>query len=322
MQITGINMTGGYRIELPPPPPPTSLYDFTSFTFTSANTFGRTGPNLSVIRSAYVVSVNTWANNTSYLDVINGIQLWTVPEDGTYTIVARGAQGGNPTLTTGGYGAIMQGNFELTKGEKIRILVGQTAPQTIAPRVDKSSVGGGGTFVIRTNQPNHTANILVIAGGGGGTGSTRGSNFANANILLSGNPGKFTTAGGVAGNGGTSTPANGGGGGYLGNSSPIVSGMGFGFIFGGEGGVINPSYSLLGGGFGGGGSATNGLLFRYSGGGGYSGGGASTSIGNLDGTGDTSGHWGGGGGSYNSGTNQVNSVGNPGSGSVTITRII
>jgi len=322
MRISGVNMIGGYKIEPPPPPPPASLYDFTSFTFTTGNTFGRFGPNLDVLKLEYDELANPWVNNTSYFSVTEGIQLWTIPEDGVYTIEARGAQGGNPTLTTGGYGAIMRGDFELTKGERIQILVGQTAPQTIAPRLDKSSVGGGGTFVIRTNQPNYTANILVIAGGGGGTGSSRGSAFANANVLLSGNPGKFSNPGGTAGSGGTSTPSNGGGGGYLANSSPTTTGIGFAFIHGGAGGVVNPSYSLLGGGFGGGGSATNGLLFRYSGGGGYSGGGASSSIGNTDGTGDTSNHWGGGGGSYNAGTNQNNTVGNSGSGSVYIAKII
>ena len=59
-----------------------------------------------------------------------------------------------------GRGAYMRGDFDLNKGEVIKILVGQKA---LVNTVYQSSGGGGGSFVARNN------NIpLLVAGGGGG----------------------------------------------------------------------------------------------------------------------------------------------------------
>lgn len=296
-------------------------YDFTSFTFTNAGRIGNTGPTLENLLSSYDTAAYPWLTDTAFFNSTNGIQLWTVPETATYRITARGAQGSAPGETTGGRGAIMQGDFALTAGDKIQILVGQTAPVNIPARVDKSSSGGGGTFVVYENGTT-VDRILIIAGGGGGTGSTRPLS-ADASIGTAGCQGRSGGAGGVNGNGGTNTSANGAGGGFLtsGTGSTPSNGEGKSFILGGAGGAVNASYAATGGGFGGGGSPQNGLLFRYGGGGGYSGGGASSTFGNTDGTGDTTGHWGGGGGSYNAGTGQVNSVGNTNSGSVVIQKL-
>lgn len=294
-------------------------YEFSSFTFTAANLFGRTGPSRAQLLAHYNTTINPWLTDTTLFNCTSGIQLWTVPATASYTITARGAQGSDPSGTTGGLGAIMQGTFDLTAGEKIQILVGQTAPVGNAGRLYKSSSGGGGTFVVR-NGATTAANVLVIAGGGGGTGSDRPSG-ANAVITTSGVTGRGGGSGGANGAGGTSTSANGAGSGFLTNGSISAPGYGFSFLNGGAGGATDATYAVYGGGFGGGGSPTNGQLFRYGGGGGYSGGGASSSFGEINGTGDTTGHWGGGGGSYNSGASQSNSVGNTGVGSVVITKI-
>ena len=303
-----------------PPPTPGDLYNFTSFTFTTGNKIGRTGPSLAELLAVYDTTTYSWLSNTSNFNMLtNGIQLWTVPKTGTYRITSRGAQGSAPESTTGGRGAVMRGDFSLTAGEKIQILVGQTAPVGVVARVNKSSSGGGGSFVVKyTGVTNIVADILVIAGGGGGTGSDRPAN-ADASTTTSGLAGRLGGAGGTNGSGGTGTGSNGGGGGFLTNGTQ--TGFGSSFLNGGLGGAINASYAANGGGFGGGGSPTNGVLFRYAGGGGYSGGGASTTFGNLDGSGSTTGHWGGGGGSYNAGSNQSNlsgNSGNTGAGSVLI----
>ena len=62
-----------------------SLYDFTTHTFTNCGATGRNGPTLANCKSSYDVS---WENNTDYFNVPSdaGIQNWTVPTTGTYFI--------------------------------------------------------------------------------------------------------------------------------------------------------------------------------------------------------------------------------------------
>jgi hypothetical protein len=89
---------------------------------------------------------------------------WTVPETGTYQIIAFGAQGGSCTapatgsVGAGGLGAEIGGDFVLSKGEVLQVAVGGAGE-------DNCAAGGGGSFVVG---PNNTP--LVIAGGGGGGG--------------------------------------------------------------------------------------------------------------------------------------------------------
>jgi hypothetical protein len=300
------------------------LYAFTTHTFTNAGATGRTGPILSQIQSAY--SAAFWAQNTTNLNMTTqGIQLWTVPATGSYTITAVGALGGSGRFT-GGYGTSMKGTFNLTKGEIIKILVGQKGLDRDANGGTNNNEGGGGggTFVAKSdNTP------MIVAGGGGGSGSS--SSGLNASTSTSGVAGKssYSGTGGINGGGGGgaqsgaagdgSTPggtgiscsfgAGGGGfysrGGYHCNGT--VGTQGSSFLEGGIGGVGGAQGNGVEGGFGGGASVGH----RSPGGGGYSGGG---------GDGDDGG--GGGGGSYNNGANQTNSVSsNTGHGYVTITAI-
>ena len=310
--ISGINIQG----ENP-------LYEFLTYTFTNANSIGRTGPTLSNLRAIYDTSSNTWINSDDYFTATDGIQLWTVPRTGTYTITARGAQGVPTAANAGGVGAVVQGDFQLLRGEKIRILVGQTATSTVS-RLYKSSPGGGGSFVVRQGDDTVTG-ILVIAGGGGGTGSQFEAN-ANASLGTSGlrsGPAFSFGNGGSNGLGGSQGDTGAGaGGGYLGNGATSTGNGGTRFISGGAGGIVSATYAPTGGGFGGGGSVIQGLRFRYGGGGGFSGGGGSNTTGDNAGEGATTGNWGGGGGSYNAGANQImlgNIDGNFGNGSVTVT---
>jgi hypothetical protein len=254
-----------------------------------------------------------------------GIQLWTVPLTGTYQITARGAQGSPIESDAGGRGAIISGEFNLTVGDKLQILVGQIARPRLN-RIYRSSPGGGGSFVVKyTNETNVIEDILLIAGGGGGTGSSPIDPQSDAQIGTAGgrarrNNFNFGGTGGIDGNGGNTgnATANGPGGGFLTNGAISSNAQGLSFLNGGLGGVINTTWNLEGGGFGGGGSPNNGDLNRFSGGGGFSGGGASNTGGSVP----ESNIGGGGGSSYNSGLNQINLGGlngNYGMGSVTIT---
>ena len=72
------------------------LYEFSSFTFDNAGKTGREGPDLSMCRTYYAANRTNaaWTQDTvnKYLDMTtNGIQLWTVPETGSYTIQEVGA---------------------------------------------------------------------------------------------------------------------------------------------------------------------------------------------------------------------------------------
>jgi hypothetical protein len=308
------------------------LYPFTTATFTPGGQTGRTGPSLSQARSGLSgTGTDDWKNNTEFFNTSNGIQLWTVPKNGTYTIEAWGAEGGDNTSNADipGKGARMKGDFSLSEGEIIRILVGQQGLPVSGSCAGAS--GGGGTFVVRTPF-NTNESILLIAGGGGGVGTTVGSRTGlNGTTSNSGTASNGSNvAGGTAGAGGAQPPntpcsiiyVSGSGGGFLsngggptGNPGSSDTGGGFGFVNGGNGGDrlrgTNGS-TYVDGGFGGGGMGNYGA----GGGGGYSGGGGGA------GTSCSCSAWrgGGGGGSYNNGSNQSNSPGvRSGHGQVTIT---
>lgn len=314
----------GRRRSSPPP-----IYSFSSFTFTTGGITGRTGPSKATLLSSYDTVTYSWLSNTAYFNMLtNGIQLWTVPKTGLYRITAKGAQGAPTQASAGGRGAIIIGEFNLTVQEKLQILVGQTT-SVASGRLYRSSSGGGASWVVKYTEignpsSNVVADILIVAGGGAGTGSTPILSASDASVTTSGNTaasGSLKGAGGTGGNGGGASAgatANGAGGGFLtdGGSNGGSAG-GRSWKNGGLGGDTNATYAPLGGGFGGGGAVNNGDFNRFSGGGGYSGGGASD-------TGTSSAQssaGGGGGGSYNAGSNQSSSSGasgNFGGGSVLI----
>ncbi|WNC14154.1 HYR domain-containing protein [Brevibacillus brevis] len=239
-----------------------------------------------------------------------GLQTFAVPPCVTsLTIRAVGARGGDSGAQGNfGRGASIQGNFPVTSGEILTILVGGAggdSPLTGAG-------GGGGSFVWRTTAPASLANLLIAAGGGGGTtvnpgvdASATSPNGGNA----AGNPGGG--AGGAAGTGGGAGSGLGGGGGagIIGNGGSSGGTGGTAIDLGGSGGAGSPIGEP--GGFGGGGGSSVGA----GGGGGFSGGGggSGTISGNLGGGG-------GGGGSFNGGSNPINLPGvGTGNGEVVIT---
>ena len=278
---------------------PFAGYAFTIATFGAGTQTGNTGPSLAVAQAGMTSTGDiSWRTNAANFDVVNGIQIWTVPRDGTYRITAAGARGGQSQNwgPWGGTGASMRGDFVLVGGDKIKILVGQQGDSNYY-----DGGGGGGSFVTTfDNSP------LIIAGGGGGGGPSGFSGSGGKNGLTTTSGASTSGAGGSNGSGGGQTSTAGGGGGLTGNGGNAAGSWGgYSFTNGGQGGSAQAR-----GGFGGGGSGggTNGA----GGGGGYSGGAGSG--------------WsydGGGGGSYNIGTNQSNTAGGgpAGNGFVTIERL-
>jgi len=294
----------------------------TPFTFTNADATGRTGPTIAQMRDAYSPS---WTDDDNFLSVTGtygGIQEWTVPRTGSYRIEAYGAKGGSTASYRGGYGARMRGDFTLTKGEIIQILVGQMG--VLGQHGNQPSTylcgGGGGTFVIKTPYNSSTSSILVIAGGGGGAAQNSWTNRigAGGTTATSGTGGGASNnnyAGGSGGNGGTGV--YGAGAGYTGDGQTAngvaTADRAKAYLNGGRGGQGNLNYGSqystyggFGGGCGGGGLAAGG-------GGGYSGGGSGNWSSHQDG---------GGGGSYNNGSTPSNSSdSNNGHGKVIITQL-
>jgi hypothetical protein len=301
-----------------------ALYDFSSFTFTSANISGSTPPTLQQLRAAYTGSVSgsVFAGNPLYFTTgsFRGYQIWTVPATATYEIEAAGARSGiaiYPTNTPKTFwgGAIIRGRYNLTQGQKIVMVVGQPA---LTPPTQNNSFngpgGGGGTYIVLSgsNTP------IIIAGGAGAGGAWSGDTAtlrsgSNGATTMSGSFSWGGAPGGTGSLGGMSHRNNagvvsinsydaGGGGGFLGsgfNGLAVVAnttnantgGGGLAFLSGSTGGVAASSFAgqATAGGFGGGGGGTP---IAGAGGGGYSGGAGSYR------TTSTATDGGGGGGSF------------------------
>ncbi|KAL9655061.1 hypothetical protein ABK040_008843 [Willaertia magna] len=192
------------------------------------------------------------------VELINGIQYWTVPFNGKYRITACGAGGGVNTYNTQsreGYGAKVSGYFVLTKGTVLKILVGQKAENAVGYSGAGAAGGGGGTFVVMEegNKP------LIIGAGG------NGQNWSS--WTTDGPDGRVPQLG-VEETHGASADRGAGGGGFKfdGLSGDSCTG-GKSFVNGGVAGLMTSSYGSHGG-FGGGG----GSLHEGGGGGGYIGG--------------------------------------------------
>lgn len=302
------------------------LYDFTSNTFRSAQVQGiREGAGFNAFQSAY--SSQAFANDASLFQSGNftGVQRWTVPVSATYEIEAGGARGarhtgGTPYASSDIWGAKMKGQFDLVQGEQLEILCGSGGNAYGDPHGNEAG-GGGGSWVM--NYSNSV--LLMVAGGGGGCAGNRYSGSCTKNITVGfGQTTNTVTATTCQGTYTTTTPTSGyggypagpysgqGGAGWFGDSatnpSPWHCGAGPNpqaqkLSSGAEGSTGSVCYTSQGqgnrGGFGGGGG---GNLGGPGGAGGYTGGCAS-------------GGWasyaqhGGGGGSFNVGSNQTNQRG-------------
>jgi hypothetical protein len=259
-----------------PPAPETSLYEFTTHTFTNAGATGRIGPTLSQIQIAYTEI--EWTKDRNYLNMVgnDGIQIWTVPKTGKYLIQTVGASG-NPNMVkyfSYGHGADIQTTVKLNKGQKIKILVGQYGDYNSRQGEWKNSGGGGGSFVVNENDNEP----IIIAGGGGGSCNTNSygamlpDNNTYANIGKSGFKPKDSTdikiiyKSGNGGDedgygGGASKFAGGGGGFYKDGDNCEGTGNAIGgssFFEGSRGGISGDSIVKCDGGFGGGGGGSAG----------------------------------------------------------------
>ena len=164
-------------------PPPSELFPFTSHTFTNCGASGRLGPDFGQMKNAYASTV--WELDTAWFNQISGkqgLQLWTVPMTGTFRITAYGGSGGengaeasNARKFYGGLGGYCRGDFPLTIGEKLIIIVGHHGVRGHNPTSISNWVwggGGGGTYVLKESYLSdpQVESIYIVAGGGAGAG--------------------------------------------------------------------------------------------------------------------------------------------------------
>jgi hypothetical protein len=216
-----------------------------------------------------------------------GVQTWTVPANVfSIRIKTRGATGGGATSAgnNSGGGAVIEGEYTVSAGQVLTILVGGRGTNG-----DNEAGGGGSTGVYIGST------LYIVAGGGGGEDNTGsgGNGLAAANGSNGGNdavgtaPGCTGVGNGQGGSGGNAGnhgepcagfPHGGGGGGGLNGAgaSPAGTNSGGGgrqgSISGGAGGTASTDDGGVAGGWGwsGGGGADD---RESGGGGGYSGGG-------------------------------------------------
>lgn len=207
---------------------------------------------------------------TVRFDYTGGVQEFTAPRDGEYTLTVAGAQGGqgkNKDSSSflgekGGLGGISTGKVNLTEGQKIFICVGGTSdvindggyngggsgPNNYS--FMEGSSGGGATHIATYNRgilakyKDYKNEVLIVAGGGGGgylyTGGAGGGATGEGGSL-----GGTQTSGGQCSNsyqkgsfgngggkGGDTTGAGGGGGWYGGAAYSGAGGGGSGYIGG------------------------------------------------------------------------------------------
>jgi len=339
------------------------LYPYTFATFTPGTAAGPTGPVISQARQGCVNGwppTSNWTN--SYINMATqGIIRWTVPASGTYKITCAGSRGGQNGWYTQGYGALMIGNFSLSQGAVIWIVVGQPGyDNTSNPNYVPGGGGGGGSFVAQSPY-NTVASCIIAAGGGGGAVSSGPSNDPSGLTgTAGGNRPNYITPYQICGTGGDNGGgggggANGGGGGgagFCGHGGKPASYSGYGACvgnYGGSGangcgaggdatcatasttafiaisftnGAIGGQTAMGGGSWGGfGGGGCAEGMIMSGGGGGGYSGGGGSA---YTGYGGSSYYWncGLGGGSINRGFNQTNTAGsNNGPGYVTIERI-
>ncbi|XP_034171879.1 anaplastic lymphoma kinase isoform X1 [Osmia lignaria lignaria] len=111
---------------------------------------------------------------------LNGVQRWTAPRGGYYTLIGMGARGGKGSSGMGStLGALVRGVIELEKGEQLYFMVGQpgtdACPKNLGLRIN-SCQGNGSVGVSlspgSSSKVYDVRNIRIRDGGGGGGGAT------------------------------------------------------------------------------------------------------------------------------------------------------
>ncbi|XP_051176144.1 leukocyte tyrosine kinase receptor-like [Leptopilina boulardi] len=271
---------------------------------TTCGQLGRMGPTATQCANEYNgtnIEVTPFSLSSSSSEEVSnfnlkGIQRWTAPRGGYYTVIAMGARGGRGSGGMGStLGSLVRGVIELEKEQQLYFLIGQpgsdACPKSlglekhdcqqlgqISSSVYTSKVhavkkielkdggggGGGATYIFKLKSNGEHQPLMIAAGGGGlGLGQFADDGVQHGKGLPP--PGSRPTTGvSIRGDAG----AGGGWFGLLNTNSSQSAGLPL--ILGGSGGIgCGPNSNGHGnGGFGGGG----GGCLTGGGGGGYVGG--------------------------------------------------
>ncbi|XP_068993762.1 ALK tyrosine kinase receptor isoform X2 [Neodiprion pinetum] len=208
-----------YYTYVPPDTEPEKHMDFANETIirvTTCGALGRFGPtpeqcapehrgtDLELLYPSTMSATTIVAGEKIMISHMRGIQRWTVPRGGYYTIIAMGAAGGKGSGQMGStLGASVRAVVELEKGQQLYFIIGQSGtdacPKNLGVKVyscqnddlptsglgsgsvsmvhqvkkidvkDSGGGGGGATYVF-TLKPDGEQKPLLIAAGGGGLG--------------------------------------------------------------------------------------------------------------------------------------------------------
>jgi gliding motility-associated-like protein len=258
--------------------------------YSNANGTGQLSTNASYITPTISTTTTYYVGTAAQGGAVNGsqtfnytagVQTFTAPVTGNYTVTLFGAQGGNGLNTTGGLGGQATGSLALTAGQSISVYVGGKGGNAggvmgwngggqggLDVGAGQHAGSGGGATDIRVGG-NALANRVIVAGGGAGGGrdgvtgvggGSSGTTSANYSSGYGGTGGTQVGGGlawtlargathgtlGQGGNGSTGYNAAGGGGGgggyYGGGGGTSTQNHGSGWSAGGGGGS-----SFLGG---------------------------------------------------------------------------
>ncbi|KAG7206284.1 hypothetical protein KM043_003665 [Ampulex compressa] len=152
---------------------------------TTCGATGRSGPTVEDCAEEHngtdveLVMSSTTTSQEEPVSNLSGVQRWTAPRGGYYTLIGVGARGGKGSGGMGStLGAIVRGVIELEKGEQLYFMVGQSGvdacPKNLGLRIDscqgqayKPSHSSGIASIVR-----EVKNIKLKDGGGGGGGAT------------------------------------------------------------------------------------------------------------------------------------------------------
>ncbi|XP_050480798.1 ALK tyrosine kinase receptor isoform X2 [Bombus huntii] len=166
------------------PDPHADFVNETVIRITTCGNTGRTGPNSEQCTEEYnstdiEVLASSATVEESLPSNLNGVQRWTAPRGGYYTLIAMGARGGKGSSGMGStLGALARGVIELEKGEQLYFMVGQpgmdACPKNLGLELDScQSVGSYGSSIPSGGSKVHKVkNIKIKDGGGGGGGAT------------------------------------------------------------------------------------------------------------------------------------------------------
>ena len=162
-------------------PPLWSMQKNSVYSFTNLSQTGADGPAESTI--------NAYASGKDYIGFFDaphrGVQRLVIPTTGYYRIRALGASGGSGGSYTGGKGVDITVEGNLSRGQKILMVVGQQGSGA-----NHGCGGGGGTFVYFENDngwDNYVmTDIIVAAGGGAGANSNHGNGSDALTTILGG----------------------------------------------------------------------------------------------------------------------------------------